>query len=125
VDAALLAQPLSIMVVEQGVSNLGDAYKLMPAYQLSGIGVREGWAQKNREIVVRYLRALVSTYRWLHDNREEAIKILPAITKLDTNILPSPGKPTRRRKFGRAMENRRCLRVAVAAFSTCLHRRSG
>ena len=27
VDAALLAQPLSIMAVEQGLSNLGDAYK--------------------------------------------------------------------------------------------------
>jgi NitT/TauT family transport system substrate-binding protein len=72
VDAALLAQPLSIMAVEQGLSNLGDAYKLMPDYQLSAIGAREGWAQKNRSIVVRYSKALVSTYRWLHDNREEA-----------------------------------------------------
>jgi len=83
VDAALLAEPLSIIVVEQGYSNLGDAYKLLPDYQLSGIGVREGWAQKNRGTVIRYLKALVSTYQWLHDNREEAIKILPAITKLD------------------------------------------
>jgi NitT/TauT family transport system substrate-binding protein len=87
VDAALLAQPLSIMAVEQGFSNLGDAYKLMPDYQLSAIGVREGWAQKNRGIVVRYLKALVSTYRWLHDNREEAIKILPGITKLDPKYI--------------------------------------
>ena len=87
VDAALLAQPLSIMAVEQGLSNLGEAYKLMPDYQLSAIGVREGWAQKNRGVVVRYLKALVSTYRWLHDNREEAIKILPGITKLDTKYI--------------------------------------
>lgn len=87
VDAALLAQPLSIMAVEQGFSNLGDAYKLMPDYQLSAIGVREGWAQKNRGIVIRYLKALVSTYRWLHDNREEAIKILPAITKLEPKYI--------------------------------------
>ena len=87
VDAALLAQPLSIMAVEQGLSNLGDAYKLMPDYQLSAIGAREGWAQKNRGIVIRYLKALVSTYRWLHDNREEAIKILPGITKLDPKYI--------------------------------------
>jgi len=87
VDGALLAQPLSIMAVEQGLRNLGDAYKLMPDYQLSGIGVREGWAQKNRGVVVRYLKALVSTYRWLHDNREEAIKLLPAITKLDPKYI--------------------------------------
>jgi len=87
VDGALLAQPLSIMAVEQGLRNLGDAYKLTPDYQLSGIGVREGWAQKNRGVVVRYLKALVSTYRWLHDNREEAIKLLPAITKLDPKYI--------------------------------------
>ena len=87
VDAALLAQPLSIMAVEQGLSNLGDAYKLMPDYQLSAIGVREGWAQKNRGLVVRYLKALVSTYRWLHDNRDEAIKLLPGITKLEPKYI--------------------------------------
>ncbi len=88
VDAALLAEPISLMAVEQGFSNLGDAYKLLPDYQLSGIGVREGWAQKNRDIVVRYLKALVSSYRWLHDNREEAIKILTSITKLEKKYIP-------------------------------------
>jgi NitT/TauT family transport system substrate-binding protein len=87
IDGALLAQPLSIMAVEQGLNDLGDAYKLMPDYQLSAIGVREGWAQKNHSVVVRYLKALVSTYRWLHDNREEAIKILPRITKLDPKYI--------------------------------------
>src|SRR6266576_3922137 len=87
VDGALLAQPLSIMAVEQGFSKLGDAYKLMPDYQLSAIGVREGWAQKNRSVVVRYLKALVSTYRCRHDNREEAIKILPGITKLEPKYI--------------------------------------
>ena len=88
VDGALLAQPLSLIAIEQGYSDLGDAYKLLPDFQLSGIGVREAWAQKNRGIVVRYLRALVSTYQWLHDNREEAIKILPGITKLDKKYIP-------------------------------------
>ena len=88
VDAALLAQPLSLIAVEQGFSNLGDAYNLLPDYQLSGIGVREGWAQKNRGTVIRYLKALVFTYQWLHDNREEAIKLLPAITKLDKKYIP-------------------------------------
>jgi len=88
VDAALLAQPLSLIAVEQGYSDLSDAYKLLPDFQLSAIGVREAWAQKNRGIVVRYLKALVSTYEWLHDNREEATKLLPGITKLDKKYIP-------------------------------------
>jgi ABC-type nitrate/sulfonate/bicarbonate transport system substrate-binding protein len=88
VDAALLAQPLSLIALEQGFSNLGDAYTLLPDYQLSGIGAREGWAKKNRRLVIGYLKALVSTYQWLHDNREEAIRLLPAITKLDKKYIP-------------------------------------
>ena len=89
IDAALLAQPLSLIAIEQGLSNLVDAYKVLPEYQLSAIGVREGWAQKNRGLVVRYLKALVSTYQWLHDNRDEAIKILAPITKLDRKYIPN------------------------------------
>ena len=51
-------------------------------------GVREGWAQKNRGVVIGYLKALVSTYQWLHDNREEAIQLLTRITKLDKKYIP-------------------------------------
>jgi len=89
IDAALLAQPLSLIAIEQGLSNLVDAYKVLPEYQLSAIGVREGWAQKNRGLVVRYLKALLSTYQWLHDNRDEAIKLLAPITKLDPKYIPA------------------------------------
>lgn len=88
VDGALLAEPVSLMAVEQGFSNIGDAYKILPDFQLSAIGVREGWAQKNRGVVIGYLKALASTYRWLHDNREEAIKLLAGITKLDMKYIP-------------------------------------
>jgi NitT/TauT family transport system substrate-binding protein len=88
-DAALLAQPLSLIAVEQGFSNLGDAYKLLPDFQLSAIGVREGWAQKNRGVVIRYLKALVGTYQWLHDNKAEAIQLLTSITKLDKKYIPN------------------------------------
>ena len=88
VDGALLAEPISLMAVEQGFSNLGDAYKVLPDFQLSAIGVRESWAQRNRGIVIRYLKALVSAYQWLHDNREEAIKLLAGITKLDKKYIP-------------------------------------
>ncbi len=88
IDAALLAQPLSLIAIEQGLSNLVDAYKVLPEYQLSAIGVRDGWAQKNRGLVVRYLKALLSTYQWLHDNRDEAIKLLGPITKLERKYIP-------------------------------------
>jgi len=89
IDGALIAQPLSLIAIEQGFSNLLDAYKVMPEYQLTGTGVREGWAQKNRGFVVRYLKAMLSSYQWLHDNRDEAIKLLGQITKLDRKYIPT------------------------------------
>ena len=39
-------------------------------------------------MVIGYLKALVSTYQWLHDNREDAIKLLTSITKLDKEYIP-------------------------------------
>jgi len=89
IDGALIAQPLSLIGIEQGFSNLVDAYKVIPEYQLTGTGVREGWAQKNRSLVVRYLKAMLSSYQWLHENRDEAIKILGQITKLDRKYIPA------------------------------------
>ena len=76
--------------MEQGFSNLGDAYKLLPDFQLSAIGIREkDGRKKNRGARLSVdLKALVSTYQWLHDNREEAIKLLTNITKLDKKYIP-------------------------------------
>ncbi len=88
VDAAVLAEPLSNMAVEQGFRNLGDAYKLVPDYQLAGVAIKEEWAQKNREVVVRFLKALLLSFRWLHEKRDEAIEILPKLTNLKPQYIP-------------------------------------
>ena len=88
VDAAVLAEPLSVIAVEQGFSNLGDAYKLLPDYQLSGVAIKEEWAKKHSDVVVRFLKALVSSFRWLHDNREEAFVTLVKITNLKKEYIP-------------------------------------
>jgi len=82
VDAAILAEPVSIIAVEKGFSNLGDAYKLVPAYQLAGVWIKEDWAKKNRDVTLRFVRAFTNALKWLHDNRSEAIELLPKITTL-------------------------------------------
>ena len=37
VDGAILAEPVSLIAQEKGLMNLGDAYKLVPGYQLAGV----------------------------------------------------------------------------------------
>jgi ABC-type nitrate/sulfonate/bicarbonate transport system substrate-binding protein len=82
VDGAILAEPVSIIAVEKGFTNLGDAYKLVPGYQLAGVWIKEEWAKKNRDITLRFVRAFYNALNWLHDNRSEAIDLLPKITTL-------------------------------------------
>ena len=82
VDGAILAEPVSLIAVEKGFANLGDAYKLVPGYQLAGVWIREAWVAKNKDVTLRFLRAFHNALKWLHDNRSEALELLPRITTL-------------------------------------------
>ena len=82
VDATILAEPVSIIAQEKGLTNLGDAYKLVPGYQLAGVWIKEEWAKKNRDLTLRFVRAFHNALTWLHDNRSEALEVLPKITTL-------------------------------------------
>lgn len=82
VDAAVLAEPVSLIAQEKGLVNLGDAYKLVPGYQLAGVWIKEEWAKKNRDLTLRFVRAFYNALVWLHDNRSEALELLPKITTL-------------------------------------------
>jgi len=57
VDGAILAEAVSIIGQEKGLVNLGDAYKLVPGYQLAGVWIKEEWSKKNRDLTLRFVRA--------------------------------------------------------------------
>jgi NitT/TauT family transport system substrate-binding protein len=76
------ALQVSIIAIEKGFSNLGDAFKLVPEYQLSGVWIKDEWAKKNRDVTLRFVRAFHNALTWLHDNRSEAVELLPRITTL-------------------------------------------
>ena len=50
--------PLSYEAEAQGFSNLGPIAKLVPDYQFVSVMVDETWAKANRDVLVRYLRAM-------------------------------------------------------------------
>jgi ABC-type nitrate/sulfonate/bicarbonate transport system substrate-binding protein len=83
VDAAILAEPVSIIAVEKGFADLGDAYKLVPGYQLAGVWIKEEWAKKNRDTTIRFVKGFYKALNWLHEHRSEAIELLPKITTLN------------------------------------------
>lgn len=76
VDAALIAVPLSSDAAELGYNIIGRAAEIIPNYQLTEISTRRSWAEKNRPVMVRFMKAMVLAMRWLYDNKEPAIDFL-------------------------------------------------
>ena len=82
VVAALIAVPLSSDAAELGYNIIGRADDIIPHYQLTEISTRRSWAEKNRPVMVRFMKAMVLTYRWMFENRYAAVDFLAKEMKL-------------------------------------------
>lgn len=89
IAAAIIAVPLSFEAAEMGFHVIGRVAEVIPNYQLTVLSVKRSWAEKNRPVVVRFLKGMVKATRWLHDSKQEAIAFLSKEMKL---------KPTQARK---------------------------
>jgi ABC-type nitrate/sulfonate/bicarbonate transport system substrate-binding protein len=72
VAAAFLVVPLVFTAEEQGMNVLGYYKDYFPNYQLTVMSVKRGWTEKNRPLLVRFLRGALRANRWLFANREAA-----------------------------------------------------
>jgi ABC-type nitrate/sulfonate/bicarbonate transport system substrate-binding protein len=68
--------PLDLMAKQQGFNIIGYFTDDLPNFQFAGYFVKRSWAEKNRTLVVRFMKALASTMRWMMDNREAACAYL-------------------------------------------------
>lgn len=76
IAATYLPMPFDY-TAEQGAFNVVGYFKdYFPNYQLSVLAVKRGWAEKNRGLMVRFLKGTVHGYRWLYANKEAAIDFL-------------------------------------------------
>ena len=75
IDAGLQSVPWSTVAEEAGMNNLGDATDYVPDWQFVSVNTNDAWASANRDIVVRFLRALQRATDWLYGHRQEASAI--------------------------------------------------
>ncbi len=68
--------PLDLMAKQQGFNIIGYFADDLPNFQFAGYFVKRSWAEKNRTLVVRFMKAIASTMRWMMDNREPACAYL-------------------------------------------------
>ena len=76
VAAAFLVVPLVFTAEEQGFNVLGYYKDYFPNYQLTVMSVKRGWAEKNRSLLVRFLKGALRANRWIFANREAASDFL-------------------------------------------------
>lgn len=76
VAGAVLGIPFGDVAVDKGFTRLGDTMEVISHYQFNGINVNPSWAEKNRPLLVRFLKAHIQSLRWIYDNPAEAADFL-------------------------------------------------
>jgi len=76
IDAAALSLPVNYAAEEQGFNEIGRFVDVIPNYQLAALSAKRSWAEKNRTVLVRVMKAMAQTMRWIHQNKEPAVDYL-------------------------------------------------
>jgi ABC-type nitrate/sulfonate/bicarbonate transport system substrate-binding protein len=72
IAATPLSVPLDITAKQLGFNVLSYFADDLPNYFLNPYIVKRSWAEKNRPLVVRFMKAIAVAHRWLFDNRDAA-----------------------------------------------------
>jgi NitT/TauT family transport system substrate-binding protein len=85
VAGALINQPSDFIALASGFSSLGLSTDYVDNFQYTITGARRDWAQKNKPLVVRFLRAYVRACEFFYEprNKETVIRVLAEKAKTD------------------------------------------
>jgi ABC-type nitrate/sulfonate/bicarbonate transport system substrate-binding protein len=88
-DAVPLGQPEDFVFIKQGYQRLGVSTDAVPSFLFTVSAVRKSWGEKNKEALVRYVRALASSYRFMRDpnNRDEVVRMAIETTGSSEDIV--------------------------------------
>jgi NitT/TauT family transport system substrate-binding protein len=76
IDAAALSLPVNYAAEERGFNEIGRFVDVIPNYQLAALSTKRSWAEKNRPVLVRVMKAMAQTMRWTYQNKEAAVDYL-------------------------------------------------
>ena len=76
ISSAPVGVPLDLVAKQQGFNIIGYFADDQPNFQFNVYIVKRSWAEKNRTLVVRFMKTMIATMRWMMDNRETACAYL-------------------------------------------------
>ena len=81
-DGVPLGQPDDLIALTQGYRRLGLSTEAVSAFQFQLLAVKRSWAASNKDAVMRFVRAIASSLRFMRDpaNRDEVVKAMVAVT---------------------------------------------
>jgi NitT/TauT family transport system substrate-binding protein len=82
IAATTVAVPLNYAAEESGLNIIGRLSDGIPHFQTNAFVARRSWAEKNRALMVRFMKAMVLTFRWMFENRDAAVDFLSNEMKL-------------------------------------------
>lgn len=85
IAATTVAIPLNYVAEESGLNIVGRLIDAVPEFELSAMAVKRSWAEKNRGLVVRFMKAIALTHRWMYDNKDAAVEFLAKEMQLKPN----------------------------------------
>jgi NitT/TauT family transport system substrate-binding protein len=76
IAATTVAVPLNFAAEESGLNVIGRLSEGIAHLQTNALVARRSWAEKNRPLMVRFMKAMVLTFRWIFENRDATVEFL-------------------------------------------------
>jgi len=80
IQAGLQGIPLNHVALDAGYTSLARPREQFPEFQFTSVNVDRRWAERHRDTVVAFMRALVRAHRWYYAHQQEATDIAVAET---------------------------------------------
>ncbi len=72
IAASVLGIPQADMAIDKGLNKLGDTMDVISEYEYTAISVNPAWAEKNRSTAVKFLKGVIRSLRWIHEQPDQA-----------------------------------------------------
>jgi ABC-type nitrate/sulfonate/bicarbonate transport system substrate-binding protein len=81
-DGVPLGQPDDLIALTEGYRRLGLSTEAVASFQFQLLAVKRSWAVSNKDALVRFVRAIATTFRFIRNpaNRDEVIKTMVSVT---------------------------------------------
>jgi NitT/TauT family transport system substrate-binding protein len=76
IAATTVAVPLNYAAEESGLNLIGRLSEGIPYFQTNALVTRRSWAEKNRQLAIRFMKAMLLTFRWIYQNPDAAVDFL-------------------------------------------------